>query len=49
MGFGLMIGFIELFDTVHDYPLQLSLSLSLSLSHTHTLVFTFTSTLAVTQ
>jgi hypothetical protein len=37
MGFGLMTGFIGLFDTAHDYTLQYTI--------THTLVSTVTSSL----
>jgi hypothetical protein len=39
MGFGLINGFIVLFDTAHDYTLQFTIT------QTHTLVSTVTSSL----
>jgi hypothetical protein len=45
--FGLVIGFIRLFDTVCDYSLQFTISLSLSVTHTHTHTHTQSSLLLI--
>jgi hypothetical protein len=43
--FGLMIEFMELFDTARDYALQFTITHT----HTHTILLIVTSSLAVTR